>query len=112
MLNFNYANYSEKCDLQRNKEKEKIGLKQRPVYNREHFVSTPEKWKSVTNSIPEIKPTEENILIRPDFVADHAKCECLNKAADNLIKRTQKEENKNVDQLQLKSLANPVSVEM
>ena len=112
MLNFNYANHSEKCDLQRNKEKEKIGLKRRPVYNREHFVSTPEKWKSVTNSIPEIKPTEENILIRPDFVADHAKCEFLNKAADNLIKRTQKEENKNVDQLQLKSLANPVSIEM
>ena len=33
------------------------------------------------------------------------------KAAENLIKRSQNEENKNVDQLQLKSLANPVNIE-
>ena len=64
-----------------------------------------------TNSIAEIKPPEENILIRPDFVTDNAKCGSLNKAADNLIKRTQNEENKNVDQLQLKSFANPVNIE-
>ena len=56
VLKFNYANYSEKCDLQRNKEKQKIEFKQPSVYNREHFASTPKKWKSVTNSIPEIKP--------------------------------------------------------
>ena len=44
-------------------------------------------------------------------MTDNAKCRSLNKAADNLIKRTQNEENKNVDQLQLKSLANPVNIE-
>ena len=86
-------------------------MKQPPVYNREHFASTTKKWKSVPNSIPEIKPPKENILMRPDFVTDNAKCGSLNKAADNLIKRTQNEENKNVDQLQLKSLANPVNIE-
>ena len=86
-------------------------MKQPPVYNREHFASTTKKWKSVANSIPEIKPPKENILMRPDFVTDNAKCGSLNKAADNLIKRTQNEENKNVDQLQLKSLANPVNIE-
>ena len=111
MLKFNYANHSEKCDLQRNKEKQKIGLKQPLVYNREHFASTPKKWKSVTNSTLEIKRPEENILIRPDFVTDNAKCRSLNKAADNLIKRTQNAENKNVDQLQMKSLANPGNIE-
>ena len=65
VLKFNLANHSENCDLQRNKEKQKIRLKQLPVYNREHFASTSKKWKSVTNSIPEIKSPEENILIRP-----------------------------------------------
>ena len=84
-------------------------MKQPPVYNSEHFASKTKKWESFTNSIPEIKPPEENILIRPDFVTDNAKRGSLNKAADNLIKRTQNEENKNVDQLQLKSLANPVN---
>ena len=68
MLKFNYANLSEKYDLQSNKEKQKIGLKQPPVHNREHFASTPKKCKSVTNSISEIKAIEENTLIRPDFV--------------------------------------------
>ena len=77
----------------------------------EHFASLPKKWKSLTNSIPEVKPTEKNILIRPDFVRGNAKCGALNKAADILIKRTQNEENKNVDPLQLKSLANPVNIE-
>ena len=86
-------------------------MKQPPVYNREYFTSTPKKWKTVTNSIHETKPTEENILIRPDFVKDDAKYGSLNKAAENLIKRSQNEENKNVDQLQLKSLANPVNIE-
>ena len=86
-------------------------MKQPPVYNKEHFASTPKKWKSVTNSIPEIRPPEENILIRPDFVTDNAKCGSLNKATDNLIKRTQNVKNKNVDQLLLKSLANPVNIE-
>ena len=61
--------------------------------------------------MPEIKPPEEIILIRPDFVTDNAKCGSLNKTANNLIKRTQNKENKNVDQLQLKSLANPVNIE-
>ena len=37
---FNYANHSEKCDLQRNKEKQKIGFNEPLVYNREHFTST------------------------------------------------------------------------
>ena len=86
-------------------------MKQPPVHNREHFASTPKKWKSVTNSIPRIKTTEENILIRPDFVKDHAKCASLNKAAGNLIKRTQNENNKTVDQLHLKSLTNPINIE-
>ena len=111
VLKFNYGSQSEKCDLQRNKEKQKIELKQPSLYNREHFASTPKKWKSVTNKILEVKPLEENILKRPDFVKDNAKCGSLNIAADNLIKRTQNEENKNVDQLQLKSLANPVNIE-
>ena len=110
LLKFNYTNDSEKCDLQRNKEKQKIGLKQPPVYNREHFASTPKKRQSVTNSIPEIKPPEGNVIIRPEFVTDNAKCDLLNISADNLIKRTQNEENKNVDQQQLKSLANPVNI--
>ena len=65
VLKFNDANDSEKCDLQRNKEKRKIRSKQSLVYNRGHFASTPKKWKSATNSISEIKPPEENILIRP-----------------------------------------------
>ena len=99
VLKFNYA------------EKQKIRLKQPPLYNREHFASTPKKWKSVTSSILEVKPPEENTLKRPDFVADNAKCGSLNIAVDYLIKRTQNEENKNVDQLQLKSLANPVNIE-
>ena len=111
VLKFNYANHSEKCDLQGKKEKQKIGLKQPPLFNREHFTSTPKKWKSATNSILEVKPPEENILKRSDFVTDNAKCGSLNIAADHLIKRTQNEENKNVDQLQLKSLANPVNIE-
>ena len=64
----------------------------------------------MTSAIHETKPTEENILIRPDFATDNTKCGSLNKAAENLIKRTQDEENKNVDQLQLKSLANPVNI--
>lgn len=93
VLKFNYANHSEKCDLQRNKEKQKIGWKEPPVHKREHFASTPKKWRCVTNSIPEIKTTEENILIRPGFVKDRAKCERLNKADSNLIKRTQNENN-------------------
>ena len=111
VLKFYYANHSEKCDLQRNKEKLKIWLKEPSVYNMEHFASLPKKWKSLTNSIPEVKPTEKNILIRPGFVRGNAKCGALNKAADILIKRTQNEENKNVDPLQLKSLANPVNIE-
>ena len=86
-------------------------MKQPPLYNREHFASTLKKWKSVTNSIPEVKSPEENILKRPDFVTTNAKCGSLNIAADGLIKRTQNEENKSVDQLQLKSLANPVNIE-
>ena len=44
-------------------------------------------------------------------MTDNAKCRSLNKAADNLIKRTQNAKNKNVDQLQMKSLANPVNIE-
>ena len=66
----------------------------------------------MTSTIHERKPTEENILIRPDFATDNTKCGSLNKAAENLMKRTQNEENKNVDQLQLKSLANPVNIEI
>ena len=93
------------------KKNKRFALKQRPLYNREQFASTPKKWKSVTNSIAEVKLPEENILKGPDFVTDNAKCGSLNIAANNLIKRTQNKVNKNVDQLQLKPLANPVNIE-
>ena len=91
--------------------KKKTGLKQPLVHNRKHFASTPKIWENVTNIIAEIKTAEENILTRPEFVKDHAKCESLNKSADNLIKCTQNGNNKNDDHLQLKSLTNPVNTE-
>ena len=46
VLKLNYPNHSEKCDLQINKEKQKIGLKQPPVHKRKHFASTPKNGKA------------------------------------------------------------------
>ena len=52
-----------------------------------------------------------HILTKPNFIKNHIKCESLSKTAANLTKQIENKKNKNVDQLQLKPLTNPVNIE-